>query len=74
MSRRVADFTWEQIHLVLALLALVIVLCYVVVDKSSSTATISFGVGYYVNFVGSGALLIGAVLLRNERRLRTGPL
>jgi hypothetical protein len=66
MSRKVADFTWEQIHLVLALLALVIVLCYAIVKKRN----ITFALGYYVVFVCSAALVVGAVLLRNERRLR----
>ncbi|MDQ6927757.1 MAG: hypothetical protein M3159_03740 [Actinomycetota bacterium] len=66
MSRRVSDFTWEQVHLVLALLALVLVVCYAVVDKG----IFSFGLGYYVIFVCSAGLVVGAVLLRQERRLR----
>lgn len=65
MSRRVADFTWEQVHMVLAVLALVLVLCYAAVDKG----IFSFGVGYYLVFVCSAGLVVGAVLLRNERHL-----
>lgn len=66
MSRRVSDFTWEQIHLVLALVALTIVVCYAGVDKG----VFSFGLGYYLIFICSAGLVVGAVLLRNERRLR----
>jgi hypothetical protein len=66
MPRRVGDFTWEQIHLVLGLLALVIALCYAIVDKSG----ISFGLGYYLDLLGSICLVVGAVLLRQERRPR----
>jgi hypothetical protein len=66
MARRVADFTWEQIHLVLAMLALLLVVCYSALDKG----VFSFGLGFYLMFACSAGLLFGAILLRNERRLR----
>lgn len=66
MSRRVSDFTWEQVHLVLALLALLMVLSYAVIKKRDVT----FALGYYLVFICSAALVFGAVLLRYERRLR----
>lgn len=67
MPRRVSDFTWEQVHMVLALLALLMVLCYAIVKK----AGITFALGYYLDFACAAGLLIGAVLLRQERRLRS---
>lgn len=72
MPRRVSDFTWEQIHMVLGIFALLMVLGYIIVEK----VLVSFDLGFYLVFLTSAGLVVGAVLLRQERRLssRPGPL
>jgi len=63
LPRRVGDFTWEQVHLVAAIGAVIIVVCYLLVDR----AGISFGFGFYFELVAAIALVVGAVMIRKER-------
>jgi hypothetical protein len=60
---RIAGFTWEQIHLVLGLFAVLVAIGYLLVDKGGA----DFGFGFYLMLLGSIALLVGAVLINRER-------
>ncbi len=60
----VGEFTWEQIHIFLALLAFLIVFCYLLVDKSGA----GFDFGFYLELFASIGLVVGAFLIRAERR------
>jgi hypothetical protein len=63
LPRRVGDFTWEQIHLVAAVGAAVIVFCFLLLDRSPA----GLGFGFYFDLVAVAALVAGAVMLRRER-------
>jgi len=65
---RVGDFTWEQLHLVAAVGAAVIAICYLFVSRGA----LSLGFGYYLDLLAAVALVVGAVMLRSERA-RRGP-
>ncbi|MDQ6798016.1 MAG: hypothetical protein M3011_08350 [Actinomycetota bacterium] len=65
---RVGDFTWEQLHLVAAVGAAVIVFCYLLVNRGG----LSLGFGFYVDLLAAMALVVGAVMIRRERG-RRGP-
>ena len=63
MPRRLGDFTWEQVHLVAAVFAAVIVFCYLIVERGG----LDLGFGFYLELLAAAALVVGAVLLRKER-------
>lgn len=52
----ILDFTWRQIHFVLAFTALVISVGYLLVDGPSK------GIGFWFCFLGSIGLIVGAVM------------
>jgi hypothetical protein len=62
-------FTWEQIYLVLGLVATIYALAYLLVDKGG----LDFGIGFWLVLVGCIATLVGAVLLERERSTRSAP-
>ena len=64
LPARLGDFTWEQIHLVAAVAAAVIVFCYLLVDRGG----VDLGLGFYFNLLAAAGLVTGAVLIRGERR------
>jgi hypothetical protein len=64
VPRHLGDFTWEQIHLVAAVGAAVLVFCYLLVDRGGA----DLGVGFYFDLLAAGGLVVGAVLIRGERR------
>lgn len=66
ISRRVGDFSWEQIHFVLAVVALVIALCYLLVEKG----VFNLAPGYWMDLLASVGLVVGAVMIRKERKNR----
>ncbi len=68
LPSRVGDFTWEQLHLVAAVSAAVIVFCYLLVNRGG----LSLGFGFYVDLLAAMGLVVGAVLIRRERGQR-GP-
>ena len=68
LPRRLGDFTWDQLHLVAAVAAAVIVFCYLLVDRGG----IDLGIGFYFNLLAAAGLVVGAVMIRGERR-RIGP-
>lgn len=63
LPRRLGDFTWEQIHLVAAVGAAVLVFCYLVVDRGG----VDLGFGFYLEMLAAAALVAGAVMIRKER-------
>ncbi|HEX2274803.1 MAG TPA: hypothetical protein VHG90_13090 [Acidimicrobiales bacterium] len=69
MPRRLSDFTWEQIHLVAALVTAVLVFCYLVVDRGG----VDLGFGFYLEMLAAAALVAGAVMIRKERPRAPGP-
>jgi len=69
LSSRVGDFTWEQLLLVAAAGALLVAFCYFVRTREPA---VSFGFGFYVDLLAAVALVVGAVMIRNERG-RRGP-
>ncbi|MGI9021851.1 MAG: hypothetical protein ACR2HV_01210 [Acidimicrobiales bacterium] len=69
-SRGIGDFTWDQLHLVMAVGAAVVAFCYLIRAREPDT---SFGFGFYVDLAATVALVVGAVMIRNERRSATPP-
>ncbi len=61
-SSRVGSFTWEQMHLLLAVLAGLIMGGYLIGDTSAS-----YGLGFWGMLAGTVALIAGAVMMPNER-------
>jgi hypothetical protein len=68
LARRIGDFTWEQLHLVAAIGAAVIVFCFLLQDRGG----VDLGLGFYFNLLAAAGLVTGAVLIRGERRRRDG--
>jgi hypothetical protein len=62
LPARVLGFTWNQIHILLGFQATVMMICWLIVDKS----ILSFGIGFFLMLVASIALLVGAVLRSRE--------
>jgi hypothetical protein len=58
---RVAGFTWEQVHLVLAAFALLMSIGWIISGINSK------GIGLWLLFLASIALVAGAVMLQRER-------
>jgi hypothetical protein len=62
-SGRVGSFTWDQVHLLLGLLATLVAAGYFF---SSSSGELSYG--FWLILGGSIATLVGAILLPRDRR------
>ena len=62
LAVRLGSFTWEQIHVLLGLLAVLITVGYFFHDHSG----ISFGFGFWLLLGGSIALYAGALMLSRE--------
>jgi len=58
---RVAGFTWEQVHLVLGMMAGCMAVGWLITDISSK------GFGYWLEILGGIAIAAGAVVLQRER-------
>jgi hypothetical protein len=58
---RVAGFTWEQVHLLLAAFALLMSLGWLISGIDDK------GIGLWLLLLGSIALVVGAVMLQRER-------
>ncbi len=61
LPRRVAGFTWEQVHLVLGLMAGLLALAWLVTDTGKKP------IGQWLLIAGGFALAIGAVRMQRER-------
>ncbi len=64
LAVRLGSFTWEQVHVLFGLLALLIALGYFFAGRP---AGIDFGLGFWLIFGGSIALFAGALMLSRER-------
>jgi hypothetical protein len=62
MRGRIAGFTWEQIHLVLGLMAGLMALAWLVTDVGDKK------IGLWFEVAGGIALAVGAVRLQRDRR------
>ena len=63
LAVRLGSFTWEQAHVLLGLLAVLIAVGYLFADHTPYT----LGLGFWLVFGGSIALFAGAVMLSRER-------
>ena len=59
---KMLGYTWPHIHTLLGLFALILALAYLLIDKGGA----DLGVGFYFEFLGAIALLVGGVLLLRE--------
>jgi hypothetical protein len=59
LPRDVLGFTWPQIHLVLALFCVILTISFLIGGEEQA-------IGFYLSLLASIALLVGAVMLRNE--------
>ncbi len=55
-------FTWKQLHVVLAVVAALIMVGYLILDKGEY----DFGAGFFLMFLSAIGLVVGAVLLQKE--------
>jgi hypothetical protein len=62
LQRRVAGFTWNQVHLLLAFQALVMMLAFLIRDKS----VYAFGIGFVLMLLASVGLMVGAIMRDRE--------
>jgi hypothetical protein len=62
LPSRVLGFTWDQIHLVLAFQATVMMLAYLIRDKGG----FDWGVGFWLMLLAAVGLLVGAILRTRE--------
>ena len=58
---KVVGFTWEQVHLVLGILAGLMALGWLITDVANK------GVGFWLEVLGGIALAVGAVMMQRER-------
>ena len=63
LAVRLGSFTWEQVHVLLGLFALLITVGYFFSDHTA----LSLGFGFWGMFGGSIALFAGALMLSRER-------
>jgi len=59
---RILGFTWNQVHLVLALQATILMFTYLIRNKGG----LDFGAGFWLMLLGSIGLLVGAILRTRE--------
>jgi hypothetical protein len=65
----VLGFTWNQVHIVLALFTALIAVSFLVTDKSG----LDLGIGFILSLVASAGLVAGAFMLQRERAGGTRP-
>jgi len=58
---RVAGFTWEQVHAILGLLAVILAVLFLAVDNAG------LGAGIVIDFLAAIGLAVGAFRLQQER-------
>lgn len=63
LPRDVFGFTWPQIHLALGVYTALLSLSFLIVDKGGA----DMGIGFFLSLLASAGLVVGAVMLRNER-------
>ncbi len=63
LPARLLDFTWEQLHVVLGVMAALLMVCYLIVNKGGA----SYGFGFFLLFLAGFGLAVDAFLLQRER-------
>jgi hypothetical protein len=63
LAVRLGSFTWEQVHVLLGLFALIVAVGYFFTDHPA----LDFGLGFWLLLGGSIALFAGALMLSHER-------
>jgi hypothetical protein len=63
LAVRLGSYTWEQVHVLLGLFAVLIVAGYFFTDHGG----VDFGLGFWLLLAGSIALFAGALMLSRER-------
>ena len=61
-SSSVGGFTWLQVHLLLGIFAGLVMAGYLIADTSGA----DFGIGFWGMLAATVALIVGAVMLKNE--------
>jgi hypothetical protein len=61
LPERIGTFTWEQIHLAIAIFAVVIAVCFLTIKNPG------LGGGVFIELIASAGLLYGAITLQKER-------
>lgn len=69
LPEKVLDFTWDQIHVVLSIGAVGLMIGFLIREDGGFDK----GIGYWLLFLGSIALVIGAVLRVQESPTAVGP-
>lgn len=62
LPEQIIGFTWEQVHLVVGLLAGFMAIGWLITDLSSK------GIGYWLEVLGGIAIAAGALVLQRERQ------
>jgi hypothetical protein len=62
LPEQVVGFTWEQVHLVLGLLAGFMAIGWLITDIHGK------GIGYWLEILGGIALAVGGVMMQRERQ------
>ncbi|HEY1279160.1 MAG TPA: hypothetical protein VGF22_05765 [Acidimicrobiales bacterium] len=71
LPETVLGFTWKQIHLLLAVYAVVLMIGWLIYKVPGSK---DFGAGFWLMFLGAIGLVVGAVMLqRDETAAAAGP-
>ena len=55
----IVGFTWTQVHLILAVFAAILAVSFLIGGSN-------FGIGFWLSLLAAAALVVGAVMLRNE--------
>jgi hypothetical protein len=61
LPERIGTFTWEQLHLALAIFAAVLALCFLIIKNPG------LGGGVFIELIAAAGLVYGAVMLQKER-------
>jgi len=59
---RVLGFTWDQVHLALGFQATIMMVLFLVRDKSG----LDFGIGFFLMLIAAVGLLVGAIMRQRE--------
>jgi hypothetical protein len=62
---RLGGYSWEQVHVLLGLLALLVGVGFFFSDRPGG---LSYGLGFWLTFGGSIALFVGALIMQREPR------
>jgi hypothetical protein len=70
LPERVVGFTWNQVHLVIAVFCALVTLSWVILDKSfgddAGGADVGAGIGLWLSVIAAIGLVVGAVMLTKD--------